>query len=125
MTPQPRERYVVSYPGYGNPTLNIITKNLNLAMDGDLSMQSAMAWQFFKAVGCDWPPNWDWNRFEFKATGQPGRPPSVPRKRTVRATNTAVKVYGCTCDRDPECSNCDQEQHGSCRYNCLYGTRVQ
>lgn len=115
MTTKPRERFTVNYPGYATCTLNIITENLDKARRGDVQMQASIAWQFFKALGFDRPNNWEWSRFDFTATGIPGRPPHHSKPK--------VEIFGCTCERD--CASCDQGWHKSCRYGCQFGQVIQ
>lgn len=115
MASQPRERVRVAYPGYETCTLNIITENLHSAQIGNESMQRSMAWQFFKALGYDRPPRWDWEKFDFTLTGEAGRPPK-------HSKDAEVELQGCTCVRD--CAACDQGWHQSCRYYCQFGQPV-
>ena len=115
MAAQLRERVTVTYPGYETCTLNIITDNLHSAQMGNVQMQASMAWQFFKALGYDSPPRWDWDKFGFTLTGEIGNPPR-------RAKDAEVERYGCTCVRD--CAACDQGWHQSCRYYCQFGQLV-
>ncbi len=115
MASQPRECVHVTYPGYETCTLNIITKNLHSAQLGNESMQRSMAWQFFKALGYDRPPRWDWDKFDFTLTGEAGRPPK-------HSKDAEVELQGCTCVRD--CAACDQGWHQSCRYYCQFGQPV-
>ena len=117
MASKPRERVEVAYPGYDTCTLNIITDNLYRAKCGNVQMQASIAWQFFKALGFERPRNWDWSRFKFTATGEPGRPPRHSKKQPV------VETYGCTCERD--CAGCDLGWHNTCRYGCKNGQPIK
>jgi hypothetical protein len=124
LAPRPRERYEVTYPGYDSRTLNIITENLQRALRGNMQHKASLAWQFFKAHGLDEPPrNWDWSRFTFTATGQPGRAPRGGPTRPAQSKPTQEQTYGCTCPTD--CASCDQGWHQSCRQGCEYGQPVR
>lgn len=114
MTAKLREQVRVTYPGYETCTLNIITDNLHAADSGNPQMQASMAWQYFKALGFERPPNWDWERFSFTLTGEAGRPPRHARDQT--------ETYGCTCVRD--CGACEQGWHKNCRYDCWFGQPI-
>lgn len=114
MTSKPRERVVVTYPGYETRTLNIITDNLHSAQCGNEKMQASIAWQYFKVLGYDSPPSWSWRRFGFTLTGEAGQPP--------RHAKSQVETHGCTCERD--CASCDQGWHRSCTNYCQFGQKV-
>ena len=118
LTAKPREKYLVSLPGYRQCILNIIPEDLEKAYAGDEGQRKRIYWQYAKVLGLSEPLSWTWESYKIIPTGEPGNPPRVPRRHQARVIDT--RVQGCTCEVDT-CPSCDQGWHNSCRYDCQYG----
>lgn len=120
-TARPGKWYVVSYPDPAARTLRMKISNaqMSAAENGNVTERDKICARYKRKLGLTIFINWR----ELHANMKIDSNQSPSRKKQVAPTQP--QIYGCTCERDPECPGCDQGYHNGCRYNCKYGQRIR
>ena len=118
----PSKWYLVSYPDPAARTLRmkILDAKLSAAEAGNTTEQGKICARYKHRLGLK-GVFIDWKTLHANMKIDPNQSP--PQKKHTALAQP--QIYGCTCERDPECPGCDQGSHRGCRYNCKYGQRIR